>query len=136
MPELELQRLAEIYEKRGLKKETVFTVARELTEKDALGAHIRDEWGSNEMSQAKPIQAALASGAALSIGGLLPFLVTLLLPLKSMEYSLDGFALFFLLVIGAMAAKTRGLKYWESGFRNYFLGNRGQGINGFGGITV
>src|SRR5210317_320853 len=36
MPELELHRLAEIYEKRGLKKETALTVAKELTEHDAL----------------------------------------------------------------------------------------------------
>ena len=57
-PEMELQLLAEIYEKRGLKKETALTVAKELTEKDALGAHIRDELGINEISQAKPIQAA------------------------------------------------------------------------------
>ena len=54
MPELELQRLAEIYEKRGLKKETALTVAKELTEYDVLGAHIRDELGINEISQADP----------------------------------------------------------------------------------
>ncbi len=38
MPELELQRLAEIYEERGLKKETALQVAIELTAHDALGA--------------------------------------------------------------------------------------------------
>ncbi|MBZ0241957.1 MAG: VIT1/CCC1 transporter family protein, partial [Bacteroidales bacterium] len=43
MPELELQLLAQIYEKRGLKKETALTVAKEMTEKDALAAHVRDE---------------------------------------------------------------------------------------------
>ena len=69
MPELELQRLAEIYEKRGLKKETALIVAKELTEKDALGAHIRDELGINAISQAKPMQAAFASGAAFTFGG-------------------------------------------------------------------
>ncbi len=73
MPELELQRLADIYMKRGLNKETARIVAKELTEKDALGAHVRDELGINEISQAKPIQAALTSGAAFTIGGLLPF---------------------------------------------------------------
>ena len=87
MPEIELQRLAEIYEKRGLKKETALTVAKELTDKDALGAHIRDELGINEISQAKPTQAALASGAAFTVGGILPLFVTLFLPLKTMEYS-------------------------------------------------
>ena len=83
MPALELQRLAEIYEKRGLKKETALIVAKELTEKDALAAHIRDELGINEISQAKPIQAAFASGAAFTIGGLLPFLVVFFLPFRN-----------------------------------------------------
>ena len=67
MPELELQRLADIYEQRGLKKETALIVAKELTKKDALAAHVRDELGINEMNQANPIQAALASGAAFTI---------------------------------------------------------------------
>lgn len=109
-PELELQRLTEIYENRGLKKETAFIVAKELTANDALAAHIRDELGINEISQAKPVQAALASGASFTVGGLLPFLVVLLLPLKHMEYFLYVFALFFLIILGALAAKTGGSK--------------------------
>ena len=64
MPEEELQILATIYEQRGLSKETAMQVAIELTAKDALAAHVRDELGINEISQANPIQAALASGAA------------------------------------------------------------------------
>ena len=122
MPELELQRLAEIYEKRGLKKETALTVAKELTENDALGAHIRDELGINEISQAKPIQAAFASGAAFTVGGILPFMVTLFLPLKSMEYSLYGFALFFLIILGALAAKTGGSSVVKAVIRITFWG--------------
>lgn len=57
-PEEELNILAQIYEKRGLKKETAMQVAIELTQKDALATHIRDELGINEISQANPIQAA------------------------------------------------------------------------------
>ena len=81
MPEAELMILAEIYEKRGLTKETAKQVAIELTEKDALGAHIRDELGINEISQANPIQAAMASGAAFSVGGILPLLTILFAPI-------------------------------------------------------
>ncbi len=108
MPEEELQILAQIYEKRGLKKETALQVAIELTEKDALGAHIRDELGINEISQANPIQAALASGAAFSVGGIMPLLVILFAPIISMEYWLYGFTLLFLIILGTMAAKTGG----------------------------
>ena len=128
MPEIELQRLAEIYEKRGLQKETALTVAKELSEHDALGAHIRDELGINEISQAKPIQAAFASGAAFTLGGILPFVVTLFLPLKSMEYFLYGFALFFLIILGALAAKTGGSSIGKAIIRISFWGTVAMGL--------
>jgi len=128
MPDVELQRLAEIYEKRGLKKETALTVAKELTEKDALGAHIRDELGINEISQAKPVQAAFASGAAFTFGGLLPLLVALFLPLRSMEYSLYGFALLFLIILGALAAKTGGSSIGKAILRITFWGTVAMGL--------
>ena len=128
MPEIELQRLAEIYEKRGLKKATALIVAREMTEKDALGAHIRDELGINEISQAKPVQAAFASGAAFTVGGLLPFLVTLFLPLQSMEYYLYGFALFFLIILGSLAAKAGGSSIGKAIVRITFWGTVAMGL--------
>lgn len=108
MPEEELKILAQIYERRGLKKETAMQVALELTEKDALATHIRDELGINEISQAKPIQAALASGASFTVGGLLPLLVILFAPVTGMEYWLYGFTTIFLIVLGTTAAKTGG----------------------------
>jgi len=128
MPKIELQRLAEIYEKRGLKKETALIVAKELTEHDVLGAHIRDELGINEISQAKPMQAALASGAAFTAGGVLPFFVTLFLPLKSMEYTLYGFAIFFLIILGALAAKTGGSSIGKAIARITFWGTIAMGL--------
>lgn len=128
MPEIELKRLAEIYEKRGLKEETALIVAKELTAHDALGAHIRDELGINEISQAKPLQAALASGLAFTIGGLLPFLVTLFLPLKTMEYWLYAFALFFLIILGALAARTGGSSIAKAILRISFWGTVAMGL--------
>lgn len=122
MPELELQRLAEIYEERGLKKETALQVAKELTGHDALGAHVRDELGINEISQAKPLQAALASGASFTVGGALPFLVTLFLPIESMEYYLYGLAILFLAFLGALAAKTGGSSVTKAVLRVTFWG--------------
>ena len=128
MPEIEFQRLTEIYEKRGLKKETAIIVAKELTEKDALNAHVRDELGINEISQAKPVQAAFASGASFTAGGILPFLVTLFLPLKSIEYSLYGFALFFLIILGALAAKAGGSSVPKAIIRITFWGTVAMGL--------
>ncbi len=128
MPELELQRLATIYEKRGLKKETAALVAKELTEHDALGAHVRDELGLNEISQANPIQAALASGASFTFGGLLPMLVTLFWPLQTMEYALYAFALIFLGVLGGIAAKTGGSGVLKAVLRITFWGTVAMGL--------
>ncbi|QVY65130.1 VIT family protein [Polaribacter sp. Q13] len=128
MPELELQMLASIYENRGLKKETALIVAKELTEKDALAAHIRDELGINEISQANPIQAAMASGAAFTLGGILPFLVTLFLPLKSLEYSIYGFSILFLMLLGAFSAKAGGSNIGKAILRITFWGTVAMGL--------
>ena len=108
MPDEELQILAQIYEKRGLKKETALQVAKELMETDALGTHIRDELGINEISKSNPLQAALASGASFTVGGILPLSVTFLAPVNSMEYCLYGFTILFLIVLGTISAKMGG----------------------------
>lgn len=129
MPEEELNILAQIYEKRGLKKETAMQVAIELTEKDALSAHIRDELGINEISQAKPIQAAMASGAAFSVGGVLPLLVILFAPLKGMEYWLYGFTIIFLIVLGTTAAKTGGSSVTKAIIRITIWGTIAMGLS-------
>jgi VIT1/CCC1 family predicted Fe2+/Mn2+ transporter len=132
-PEIELQRLAEIYENRGLKKETALIVAKELTEHDVLAAHVRDELGINEMSQANPIQAALASGASFIVGGILPLLVVLFLPLLFMEYYLYGFASLFLIILGALAAKTGGSNIGIAILRITFWGTVAMGLTAFVG---
>lgn len=140
MPELELMRLAEIYEKRGLKKETALSVAKELSEHDALGAHMRDELGINEISQAKPIQAAFASGLSFTVGGLMPLMVTLIMPLKYMEYLLYIFALIFLVFLGALAAKTGGSSIKNAVIRITFWGTMAMGLTAlvgyFFGVSI
>jgi len=128
MPGIELERLAEIYQKRGLKNETALTVAKELTEHDALGAHMRDELGLNDISQARPIQAALASCGSFSAGGVLPLLATIFLPLKYMEYSLYFFAIIFLIILGILAAKTGGSNIKKAIIRITFWGTVAMGL--------
>lgn len=129
MPEVEEQILAEIYERRGLKKETAIQVARELTEVDALAAHVRDELGINEISQAKPIQAALASGASFTAGGVLPLLVTLFAPVKSMEYFLYAFTILFLIILGTVSAKTGGSSITKAVVRIVIWGTIAMGLS-------
>lgn len=129
MPDEEMDILAQIYEQRGLSKETAYKVAKELTEKDALAAHIRDELGINEISQANPIQAALASGAAFTVGGILPLLVVLFAPIQGLEYWLYGFTTLFLIVLGVMAAKTGGSNISKAVFRITIWGSIAMGLS-------
>ncbi len=133
MPEIELRRLAQIYEERGLKKETALLVAKELTEHDVLAAHVRDELGINEISEAKPIQAALASGASFTVGGILPLIVVLFLPLLNMEYYLYGFAIVFLIILGGLSAKTGGSSILKAILRITFWGTVAMGLTAFVG---
>lgn len=135
MPEEELQILAQIYEKRGLKKETALQVAMELTKKDALAAHIRDELGLNEISQAKPIQAAMASGASFTVGGILPLLVVLFAPLAGMEYWLYGFTIIFLIILGAISAKTGGSSIKKAIVRITIWGTIAMGLSALVGYV-
>jgi VIT1/CCC1 family predicted Fe2+/Mn2+ transporter len=133
-PEEELRILAAIYERRGLKKETALQVAKELMEADALGAHVRDELGITETSQAKPIQAALASCAAFTVGGVSPLLVTLFAPEKNMEYWLYGFNIIFLIILGAIAAKTGGSNMKKGVLRITIWGTVAMGISALVGF--
>jgi VIT1/CCC1 family predicted Fe2+/Mn2+ transporter len=135
MPEQEMQILAEIYERRGLSKETALQVAKELTAADALGTHIRDELGINEISQAKPIQAAFASGAAFTAGGLLPLLVTLWAPVAGMEYFLYGFTILSLIILGAVSAKTGGSGVGKAVLRIVIWGSIAMGLSALVGYV-
>ncbi len=127
MPEEELLELAKIYVARGLNKELALQVATQLTEHDALEAHARDELGINEITEAKPLQAALASGIAFIFGGTLPLTVAFLAPLKSMILLQYGFSLAFLIILGVVAAKTGGSNIKKAILRITFWGTLAMG---------
>lgn len=129
MPEIELNILAQIYEQRGLKKETAMTVAQELTAHDALAAHVRDELGITEVSQANPIQAAMASGAAFTGGAILPLLVTVFAPEKYMVQTLYIFTIVSLIILGAVSAKTGGSSIKKAVIRIVIWGTIAMGLS-------
>ena len=129
MPKLEMLELAGIYESRGLKKETALQVAKEFTEKDALAAHVRDELGILKNRRVKPIQAALASGISFLIGGSLPLVITILLPIKNMEYTLYGAAIVSLIILGIISAKTGGSSIGKAIVRITFWGTLVMGLS-------
>ncbi len=128
MPELELSELAKIYKKRGLDDDLALEVAKQLTAHDALGTHARDELGINEITEAKPLEAALASGAAFVFGGALPLLVGFLAPLDKMVYLQYIFAMLFLIALGISAAKIGGSSVSRAVIRITFWGTIAMGI--------
>lgn len=128
MPEIELRELAKIYKRRGVSKETALQVATELTNHDALAAHAHDELGINEITQAKPLQAAMASFASFGLGALLPFAVSLLAPIKQMVYFQYGFSIMFLMILGAISARTGGSKMGIAILRICFWGTVAMGV--------
>lgn len=121
-PESELIELAKIYEKRGLDHALALEVAKKLTAHDALGAHVRDELGINEMSEAKPIQAALASGASFISGGIVPVLLIYIIPLRQMVYLQYAATIVLLIILGILAAKAGGSNTLKSVARLTFWG--------------
>lgn len=135
-PDVELLLLAKIYEDRGLSPQTALLVATELMETDALGAHVRDELGINEITEAKPLQAALASGAAFISGGLLPLLVTLFAPLAIMEYLLYAFSIVFLITLGIISAKIGGSKIGVAIIRITIWGTLAMGVSALIGYLL
>ncbi|AOC96959.1 VIT family protein [Flavobacterium anhuiense] len=107
-PDIELEELIGIYEKRGLKTGLAREVALALTAHNALETHARDELGINEMTQANPFMAALASALSFIIGGLLPLLTALFAPVSQMVAYQYAFSILFLALSGTMAAKAGG----------------------------
>ena len=133
MHELETEELAELYVRRGLDKTLASEVAKQLMRHNALEAHARDELGINDISQAKPLQAALASGASFIVGGLLPFLVSLWSPISYMVLSQYGFAIIFLAVSGYISSRAGGSDLRTGILRNCFWGTVAMGMTALTG---
>jgi len=121
-PDSERQELAEIYVKRGLEPTLAFQVADQLMAKDALGAHARDELGISEVTTARPIQAALSSAAAFSVGAAMPLAMALVSPAAWLAATVSVASLLFLAVLGAIGAKVGGANVLRATVRVTFWG--------------
>jgi vacuolar iron transporter family protein len=108
IPEAEQAELAAIYVRRGLEPALAATVASQLMQHDALGAHARDELGISTTSAARPVQAALASAGTFALGAALPLLVVLLAPADTLLWAVSLSALLFLVLLGLLSAWAGG----------------------------
>ena len=118
----ELNELAGIYIGRGLTPTLAHEVALQLTAHDALGTHMRDELGVNEVMTANPIQAALASATSFAIGAALPLLVVFVMQGGHLIMTVAIMSLAFLALLGALAAKVGGANCWVGTARVAFWG--------------
>lgn len=121
-PEAELEELTRIYCARGLDEALARQVAVQLTERDALGAHARDELGISETVTANPIQAAVVSALTFSVGAAVPLIVVLLAPSAQIGLVVAGTTLVALAVLGGLGASTGGAGILKGAVRVTFWG--------------
>ncbi|MEV7619279.1 VIT family protein [Microbacterium sp. NPDC089321] len=108
MPEDELAELTQLYRARGLSEQTAQQVARELTEHDALAAHLEVELGIDQHDLVNPWHAAISSAVSFTIGALLPLLAILLPPPDWRVPVTFAAVLVALAATGAISARVGG----------------------------
>ncbi|MBK1614598.1 hypothetical protein CKO44_14080 [Rubrivivax gelatinosus] len=118
----EHEELARIYVGRGVERGLAGQVATQLMAHDALGAHARDELGINEITQARPVQAAFASAASFSAGAAVPLAIAWLAPPAAAAGVVTAASLVLLAVLGAVAAKAGGAPAGAAAGRVTFWG--------------
>lgn len=107
-PEGELLELAGLYEQKGLSPATARLVADELTDHDALAAHLAVELNIDELEVVNPWHAAFASAGAFAAGAVLPLLAILLMP-AGIRIPVTFIAVLAALAItGAVSARVGG----------------------------
>lgn len=121
-PEAERHELAAIYRQRGLDAALALQVADQLTAKDALTTHMRDELGVHDMMVARPVQAALASAASFAAGALLPVLMVLIFRGTLLIEAVVVASLVLLAGLGALGARTGGASMIRGALRVTFWG--------------
>jgi vacuolar iron transporter family protein len=127
-PDAELLELQEIYVKRGLSPELALEVATAMHARDPLEAHLRDELGQHPNTKARPIQAAIASAAAFTSGGLIPFAGAFAPTTGTVALSIVGFTVIGLVITGITSAKIAGSRIFTPTLRVIIGGCLGMAI--------
>ncbi len=120
--EFEKDELAKIYEGRGLEPDLAKQVAEQLMAHDALGAHARDEIGISETVTARPVQAAFSSAGTFTVGAALPLILAWAIPDAQLIPVVAVSSLFFLALLGGLAARTGGAPIAVGAMRVTFWG--------------
>jgi VIT1/CCC1 family predicted Fe2+/Mn2+ transporter len=121
-PEAELEELTRIYVGRGLDRDLAERVAIQLTDRDALGSHARDELGISETVTARPIQAALVSAQTFALGAVVPLIVVFLSPESQIVTIVAASTIVGLAVLGGLGASAGGAGVKRGAARVTFWG--------------
>ncbi len=132
--DFELQELTDIYIKRGLQPELASQVAEELMAHDALDAHLRDELGLHERTNAKPIQAAFTSAGMFTVGASIPLAATIIAPAGQIIPTVAASSLLALAALGAEAAYLGRANIVTGTVRVIFWGALAMGFTALTGI--
>jgi len=116
-PRAELDELTLIYVHRGLDKELARRVAEQLSQRDRLGAHLRDELGIDPQALARPLQAAWISALSFASFATLPILALLAAPASLRMPAIAGLSLVSLGVLGALGARLGGAPMARAAWR-------------------
>ena len=111
-----------IYVERGLDAELASNVAAQLMAHDALGAHGRDELGISNTITTRPVRVALTSAGTFSVGAVLPLFIVLVVPVSALMWAVGGSSLFFLALLGSLAARAGGASVVTAAVRVTFWG--------------
>ena len=126
--EAELNELTAIYMRRGVEPELARQVATQLTARDALAAHARDELGISELLVARPLQAAGSSAASFAVGALLPLAVCLLAPPTQLVTVIWVAAIASLAFLGGLSGRAGGADVLRSAGRVALWGALAMGL--------
>ena len=127
-PEGEQRELATLFVDRGADRAVAGRLAGELTKRDALGAHAREELGLSPETAAKPATAALASATSFALGAAVPLAIASLIPVGTVTVGVIAASLVVLAVLGAVGAHAGGADIGRGVIRVVALGGLAMAI--------
>jgi VIT1/CCC1 family predicted Fe2+/Mn2+ transporter len=116
-PQTELNELATIYVERGVERELAMKVAQQLTARDPIGAHLRDELGLDPDVLARPIQAAWISAASFATFAVVPIVALVVAPVSLRLASIAAVSLVSLAALGAFGGHLGGAPLGRAALR-------------------
>ncbi len=106
-PDSEVVELTEYWKSKGLSPDLARQVAEQLSARDALAAQLEYEHDIDQPTPSwQPLWAGITSGVAFLAGSLIPFFITLLVPVQIEVWAIFGAVVVSLLFTSWIGART------------------------------